>query len=155
MAYHVIVIVFCRAKDLETTSAALGYRVSGMQVHKNNPQLCLKKYDEECTSFESQWWNLELVFAKVYEAKIGEVWKASREWCKFLKPEEVPDALKRFVSSNPSAEEGWDGAAAKHVYGTTLTELEKLKAWYATPSSSNACYLQCSKLFQSHFSCTC
>lgn len=86
----------CKAKDLETTSAALGYRVSGMQV---------------------------------YEAKIGEVWKASREWCKFLKPEEVPDALKRFVSSNPSAEEGWDGAAAKHVYGTTLTELEKLKAW--------------------------
>lgn len=86
----------CKAKDEETTTAALGYRLSGMQV---------------------------------YEAKNAEVWKASRSWCKYLKPEEVPEALKRFVSSNPSAEKGWDGASAKAVYGTTVTELQQLKAW--------------------------
>ena len=72
----------------------------------------------------------ELVFVKVYEAKKGELWKASRAWCKYMKPEEVPEALKRFVSSNPSAEKGYDGAFARAVYGAALKELQNLKAWY-------------------------
>jgi 1D-myo-inositol-tetrakisphosphate 5-kinase/inositol-polyphosphate multikinase len=92
----------CKAKDKETTTEALGYRVSGMQV---------------------------------YKAKNAEVWKAPRKWCKDLKPEDVPDALKRFVSSNPSAESGWDGAFAKNVYGATLTELQELKAWLEVQTS--------------------
>jgi hypothetical protein len=65
----------------------------------------------------------ELVFVKVYEAKKGEL-------CKYMKPEEVPEALKRFVSSNPSAEKGYDGAFARAVYGAALKELQNLKAWY-------------------------
>lgn len=47
-----------------------------------------------------------------------------------MKPEEVPDALTRFVSSNPSAEKGYDGAFAKNVYGVALKELQDFKAWY-------------------------
>ncbi|KAG0603849.1 hypothetical protein M758_10G125300 [Ceratodon purpureus] len=92
----------CKLKDKETTSEALGFRVSGMQV---------------------------------YEPKKEEVWKASRSWCKFMKPEEVPEALKRFVSSNPSAEKGYDGAFVKAVYGEALKELQDLKAWFEVQTS--------------------
>jgi len=92
----------CKLKDKETTSEALGFRVSGMQV---------------------------------YEAKKGELWKASRAWCKYMKPEEVPEALKRFVSSNPSAEKGYDGAFARAVYGAVLKELQNLKAWLEVQTS--------------------
>jgi len=92
----------CKLKDKETTSEALGFRVSGMQV---------------------------------YEAKKGELWKASRAWCKYMKPEEVPEALKRFVSSNPSAEKGYDGAFARAVYGAALKELQNLKAWLEVQTS--------------------
>jgi len=43
-------------------------------------------------------------------------------------PDEVPETLKRFVSSNPSAENGYDGASAEVVYGVVLKELQE--AWY-------------------------
>ena len=49
-----------------------------------------------------------------------------------MKPEDVLEALKHFVSSNPSAEEGYDGAFAKAVYGVALSELLNVKAWYNT-----------------------
>lgn len=49
-----------------------------------------------------------------------------------MKPEAVPEALKRFVSSNPADETGSDGALAEAVYGAALVQLEELKAWYVT-----------------------
>jgi len=87
----------CMAKDKETTSEALGIRISGMQV---------------------------------YDTKNETIWRAPKKWCKFMTPEVVPEALKRFVSSNPADETGSDGALAEAVYGAALVQLEELKAWF-------------------------
>jgi len=90
----------CLQKDSETTSAALGFRLAGMQV---------------------------------YKSVNATVWKAPRIWCKNITVSDVPAALERYVSSNPSDEQNWDAAFASDVYGGThgaIAQLQELKAWF-------------------------
>lgn len=58
-----------------------------------------------------------------------------------MTPEVVPEALKRFVSSNPADETGSDGALAEAVYGAALVQLEELKAWYITLPNLQPIYI--------------
>jgi 1D-myo-inositol-tetrakisphosphate 5-kinase/inositol-polyphosphate multikinase len=69
----------------------------------------------------------------VYESVNATVWKAPRVWCKNITVSDVPVALERYVSSNPSDEQNWDAAFASDVYGGThgaIAQLQELKAWY-------------------------
>jgi hypothetical protein len=78
---------------------------------------------------------------KVYDTKNETIWRAPKKWCKFMTPEVVPEALKRFVSSNPADETGSDGALAEAVYGAALVQLEELKAWYVNLPNLQTIYI--------------
>ena len=80
-------------------------------------------------------------FVKVYDTKNETIWRAPKKWCKFMTPEVVPEALKRFVSSNPADETGSDGALAEAVYGAALVQLEELKAWYVNLPNLQTIYI--------------
>lgn len=92
----------CFKKDRETTSAALGFRISGLQLH---------------------------------ESKQSGFWKPDRKLVLKFSAEDVRLVLRKFVSSNSSADSGAepDSLFASTVYGGSagiLAQLVELKEWF-------------------------
>ena len=93
----------CFKKDRETSSLALGFRLSGLQIHVSQ--------------------------------KVG-YWKPERKFLQNSSAEKVKIILKKFVSSNASADsevDDLDCVFAPSVYGGTngiLAQLLELKTWF-------------------------
>jgi 1D-myo-inositol-tetrakisphosphate 5-kinase/inositol-polyphosphate multikinase len=92
----------CFKKDRESTSLALGFRISGLQVHGNK---------------ESGFWKPDKKLIQNFTAK------------------DVRLVLRKFVSSNTSADSGMDPdcSFASTVYGGSagiLAQLLELKEWF-------------------------
>ncbi|KAJ4824266.1 Inositol polyphosphate multikinase alpha [Turnera subulata] len=109
----------------------IGSRTWYPQASEDYIQRCLKK-DRETSSLSL---GFRVSGLQVYAGKEAEFWKPDRKLAQKLGADEVRLVLRKFVSSNPSADpdSNPDGSFTSSVYGGSggiLAQLMELKAWF-------------------------
>ncbi|KAJ7566958.1 hypothetical protein O6H91_02G125600 [Diphasiastrum complanatum] len=107
----------------------MGFRTWYPEASEAYKIKCSKK-DEETTSASL---GFRICGLQVYDAAAGSSWKADRNWCRKLRPSEVPSVLKRFVSTNPYDDEHPNASKAQSVYGGphgVISKLKELQDWF-------------------------